>query len=77
MLVEAHDEGVLAKVLVPEGQELAVHTPVALMCEQAGDVSALSSLDDSYWTSQRLQSLKVITWQAYLKEPRAGGRGCD
>lgn len=77
LLVEAHDDGVLAKVLVPEGREVAVHTPVALMCEEAGDVPALSRLDDSFWTSQQIQSLKVITWQAFLKERSAGGRGCD
>src|SRR5579863_9360455 len=41
MEVEAVDEGVLAKLLIPEGTEhVAVNTPIAIIAENGEDVSA-------------------------------------
>ncbi|MFG1295996.1 pyruvate dehydrogenase complex E1 component subunit beta [Xanthobacter variabilis] len=41
MEVEAVDEGVLAKILVPEGtQDVAVNTPIAIIAAEGEDVSA-------------------------------------
>eukprot|EP00884_Botryococcus_braunii_P002453 jgi/Botrbrau1/12208/Bobra.0197s0003.1 len=78
MLVEAQDEGILARVLVAEGHEVAVHTPVAVMCEHTEDVAVLSDIDlSSQESEQWLKSARSITWQAYLKHRSAGGKGCD
>ena len=44
MEVEAIDEGVLARILVPDGTEgVAVNTPIAIIAEEGEDVSAASS----------------------------------
>lgn len=44
MEVEAVDEGVLAKILVPEGtQDVAVNTPIAIIAAEGEDVNAASS----------------------------------
>ena len=44
MEVEAIDEGVLAKILVPDGTEnVAVNTPIAIIAEEGEDVSAAAA----------------------------------
>jgi len=44
MEVEAVDEGVLGKILVPEGTEgVAVNTPIALLLEEGEDASAVTT----------------------------------
>ena len=44
MEVEAVDEGVLAKILVPEGSEdVAVNTPIAVIAGEGEDASAAAS----------------------------------
>ncbi|MFG1393906.1 pyruvate dehydrogenase complex E1 component subunit beta [Xanthobacter agilis] len=44
MEVEAVDEGVLAKILVPEGtQDVAVNTPIAIIAAEGEDVSAAAA----------------------------------
>ncbi|MBB3809286.1 pyruvate dehydrogenase complex E1 component subunit beta [Pseudochelatococcus contaminans] len=44
MEVEAVDEGVLAKILVPEGtEEVAVNTPIAVIAGEGEDASAITS----------------------------------
>src|SRR5271154_1188249 len=41
MEVEAVDEGILAKIMIPEGTEnVAVNTPIAVIAENGEDVSA-------------------------------------
>src|SRR5277367_3477154 len=41
MEVEAVDEGILAKIVIPEGTEhVAVNTPIAVIAENGEDVSA-------------------------------------
>ncbi|MDQ0504310.1 pyruvate dehydrogenase complex E1 component subunit beta [Xanthobacter agilis] len=44
MEVEAVDEGILAKILVPEGtQDVAVNTPIAIIAAEGEDVSAAAA----------------------------------
>src|SRR5512143_1408446 len=44
MEVEAADEGILGRILVPEGTEgVAVNTPIALLLSDGEDVSALDA----------------------------------
>jgi pyruvate dehydrogenase E2 component (dihydrolipoamide acetyltransferase) len=46
MEVEAVDEGVLGRILVPEGaEEVAVNTPIAVLLEEGEDRSALDGFD--------------------------------
>src|SRR5512134_2538254 len=46
MEVEAVDEGMLGKILVPEGTEgVAVNAPIALLLEEGEDASALQGAD--------------------------------
>ena len=45
MEVEAVDEGILAKILVPEGTEaVAVRTPIAILLEEGEDASAIDAM---------------------------------
>lgn len=82
MQVESQETGYLAKVLVEEGREVKVGTPIAIMAEDEEDLAAISSemrdlskalssppLSDLY--SSEAQALtRVATWQAYLKGKR-------
>src|ERR1700675_4372277 len=44
MEVEAIDDGTLAKILVPDGTDnVAVHTPIAVIAEAAEDAQALAA----------------------------------
>src|SRR6201988_2738246 len=44
MEVEAVDDGVLAKIVIPEGTEhVAVNTPIALIAENGEDLGALKA----------------------------------
>src|SRR4029077_9570528 len=48
MEVEAVDEGVLAKIVIPEGTDhVAVNTPIALIAQNGEDVGAPASLPQS------------------------------
>ncbi|PHS21292.1 MAG: pyruvate dehydrogenase complex E1 component subunit beta [Robiginitomaculum sp.] len=48
MEVEAVDEGVLAKILIPGGSEnVSVNTPIAILLEEGEDKSALEGMDVS------------------------------
>jgi pyruvate dehydrogenase E1 component subunit beta len=48
MEVEAVDEGVLAKILIPGGSEnVSVNTPIAILLEEGEDASALDEFDVS------------------------------
>ena len=48
MEVEAVDEGVLAKILIPGGSEnVAVNTPIAILLEEGEDASALEGMEIS------------------------------
>lgn len=55
--IESHDEGLLEKLLVPEGMEVDVHTPIALLREE---------MDDNE-QSQRQSQRPPCLWQGYVK----------
>ncbi|PHS28749.1 MAG: pyruvate dehydrogenase complex E1 component subunit beta [Robiginitomaculum sp.] len=53
MEVEAVDEGVLAKILIPGGSEnVSINTPIAILLEEGEDASALGGMDVSAPISQ-------------------------
>ena len=44
MEVEAHEDGYLARILQPEGSSPPIGSPIALVCEEEEQVSALSAV---------------------------------
>ena len=40
---EAQDDGVLAKILVPPGQDVAIGTPICVVTEDVADVPAFAN----------------------------------
>jgi hypothetical protein len=65
-------------VLVREGEDVGVHTPVATMCEYEETLEELSRGDAEVG---RLLGdhgqLRKLTWQSYLKEAKEGQKGCS
>jgi len=82
LLLESQEEAYLAAVLVPEGQEVKIGTPVAVLCEGQDEINTvaaaaaeqLAGLDvyDEAAMQQQQQrpgmSLQLLEWQSYLKE---------
>ena len=73
------EDGFIHSILVPEGQNVTVGTPVALMTEYKED---LGTLDDYQPPTDNLYSegheLRTLTWQSYLKDDKGeGGKGCS
>lgn len=88
MLIESQEEACMAKILVPEGQEVAVGTPIAVMCEDedqqqaaAAQADKITSIGNVYEEEQQQagQSVRTLVWQSYLKESQkepGGSCGC-
>jgi pyruvate/2-oxoglutarate dehydrogenase complex dihydrolipoamide acyltransferase (E2) component len=72
MSVKSHDEGHLARILVPEGERVAVGTPVALMCEDGG-VLADQGFQGPMSPAEGKDARRTLTWQAYLKSRTGKG----
>lgn len=77
MLIETQEEAFVAKLLVPEGQEVAVGTPIAVLCDNeeqlqlaATQAAAVKKIHNVYNVSEGspVRSLRVLEWQSYLKE---------
>jgi pyruvate/2-oxoglutarate dehydrogenase complex dihydrolipoamide acyltransferase (E2) component len=76
LLIEANEEAWLAKQLVPEGSELPVGTPIALLCEEqnmlqeaAQQAAAAARIKSVYrHEAESGQSIRTMVWQSYLKE---------
>src|SRR4051794_28276137 len=70
MEVEAADEGVLAKIVVPEGTDnVAVNTPIAVLAEEGEDVAAAASRPAAGREPERAQETKGT------QEPKGNGAG--
>lgn len=89
LLLESQEEAYLAAVLVPEGQEVLIGTPVAVLCEDESDVSAaadaaqqlqgLNVYEEAAMQQQEGRGLKLqlLEWQSYLKESgKDAGSSC-
>jgi pyruvate/2-oxoglutarate dehydrogenase complex dihydrolipoamide acyltransferase (E2) component len=76
LLIEANEEAWLAKQLVPEGSELPVGKPIALLCEEqqqlqeaAAQAAAVDQVRSVYaHGAEKAQSVRTLVWQSYLKE---------
>ena len=77
-VLQAQEEGFLTNILVPEGELVDVHTPVAIMCEAEDAVKELAENQKLVHeiVSEQKESLKALTWQSYLKES-SGPKGCS
>jgi pyruvate/2-oxoglutarate dehydrogenase complex dihydrolipoamide acyltransferase (E2) component len=85
LLLESQEEAYLAAVLVPEGQEIQIGAPIAVLCEDESDLSAaadaakqlegLNVYDEAAMQQQERSglSLQLLEWQSYLKESGKDG----
>lgn len=74
--IEVHEDGYLARILVPAGSHAAPDEPIAILCEQREDVAAF---DDLTLFPRDLVSPGTFFWQAYVKEGevRECGKGAS
>ena len=73
MEVEAADEGILGKILVPEGTEgVAVNTPIALILEEGEDASALAAASPAKTAAPKAEAQKAAA-PAAPPAPRPAG----
>ncbi|MGY8992940.1 MAG: pyruvate dehydrogenase complex dihydrolipoamide acetyltransferase [Rhodospirillales bacterium] len=71
MEVEAVEEGILGKILVPDGSEgVAVNEPIALLLEDGEDSSALDGAIDSALASKTLAPAKAEATLSAPTEPQ-------
>ena len=70
MLIEAHEEGYLAKCLLQPGMSAEPDQPIAIVVENAADVAAFADMTPS----ERLVPPATFAWQAYLQ---SGGVACS
>lgn len=78
MCLQAQEDGFLSRILVDEGQDVGVHTPVATMCEFEEDLEELAKNHAEVdKILEQSQSLRQMTWQSYLKEAKNGSKGCS
>lgn len=83
LLLESQEEAYLAAVLVPEGQDVRIGTPVAVLCEDEEQVPAVAAAaaqqlagldvyDEAAMQRQQQRQgglkLQLLEWQSYLKE---------
>lgn len=80
LLLESQEEAYLAAVLVPEGQEVQIGDPIAVLCEDESDMSAavdaaqqlkgFNVYDEAGMQQQERRglSLQLLEWQSYLKD---------
>ncbi len=75
---EAQDEGVLAKILAPDGtKDIAVGTPVAVIVDDAADVRPSSSNMHMVTPSQQLWPLACVhSMSMYLRALMAPHKPC-
>lgn len=69
MQVESHDDGILAKVLVPAGSSaVPPGTPIAVMCDEPEQMAQAAAFGEEHAGSViPLKEERTFLWQAYLK----------
>lgn len=86
LLIETQEEAFVAKLLVSEGQEVPVGSPVALLADEEGKIEAAAQqadlvachVTDVYDDKVQPQdgSIRTLVWQSYLKESSRDSGGC-
>ncbi len=68
--IESHEEGFLARILLPEGQAAAPDVAIAIVCEREEDVVRVQAACDASNPAESDAPLLVeagtFAWQAYL-----------
>ncbi|KAK9907314.1 hypothetical protein WJX75_001297 [Coccomyxa subellipsoidea] len=67
LLVEAQEEGVMHSHLVPEGKQVEVGTPVALMAEQRESLPDLDGYKPPQNVYAEESQVRTLIWQSFLK----------
>ena len=78
MLVESQEDVFLQRLLVQEGEEVAVNTPIAVACDFEDELKGLEDYtvptDDLKADSDKA---RILVWQAYLKTSSQTPSGCS
>lgn len=75
LLVESQEEGYVHKLLLKEGQPVSVGTPIAIVGERPASGGGHTLRTTNVYDDQQ-QQVKVLAWQAYLKESKKPSGGC-
>lgn len=77
MLLESQEDVFWQQTLVDEGREVAVGTPLAVVCEFEEDLAELKEykvpVDNLYGTGS--EKVRMLTWQSYLKSSKGDSSG--
>jgi len=76
LLIESHDPGYVARIIVPVGATVSVNTPICIVCESEEDAEHFSSYEPTMFEGAP-DGERLFNWQAYLasKEDEVGS--CD
>lgn len=78
LLVEAQEEGIMHSHLVPQGKQVKVGTPVALMAEQGQSLPILDGYKPPKNVYAEGSQDRTLIWQSYLKSEKGDEtKGCS
>ena len=72
LVIESHEEGFVARILLAEGHSAAPDEAIAVICEREEDIETVRAAYDALGDSGRKQLLvepATFAWQAYLAGP--------
>ena len=77
MLLESQEDVFLQRVLVDEGKDVRIGTPIAVVCEFEEDLKDLAdfSVPVSDMYSKEAGGVRMLTWQSYLKSDKGDQTG--
>ena len=79
MLLESQEAGTLRKILVQEGQEVPVGTPIAIITDDEAEGPAEPPLNiptSNVYDATQPRPVRVLEWQSYLKEGSSPSSSC-
>ena len=75
------EDGYLHSILVEEGKQVPVGTPIALMAEMEESLSELDGYKvpvSNIYAEGNSSAVRALSWQSYLKSDEGSStRGCD
>jgi len=71
MQIEGHEEGIIAQLLLNEGDVASPGEPIALLCESADDVPQFEGIDPPEDVSD-----SMFVWQAYVADAKDAQEHC-
>ena len=77
MLLESQEDVFIQRILVKEGEQVKVGTPLAVVCEFEEDLDSLKDykvpVDNLYGAGG--SEVRMLTWQSYLKSDKGDESG--